>query len=417
VARTYAPEVAIPPEYAWMSIGFFPPAGKAVRPDVKEGDHRQSVLYSLHGRLARLVEMKPDMLPTGKNDLRDWLNLAAEWAEAIYQANSLPQADYEQIQPVLFAARQVLDAHFWAFLQNRYGAAHHYQDNRGPISLPAVNGWLQMQVKPEERLALVCFDGLALDQWYLLRNYLEQMLPGLKFLENRTYAVAPTLTPISRQALFAGRSPSVFEDTILQTTKDGDRWQAFWVNHDIPALRVKYLAVQVNGAGMDEVPAIVDSKNRRLGVLVNVFDDVMHSIKGMTPETDKRVYYAALQSHLENGRLVELFQSLFKGHYRVFITADHGNIAGVGTGITPPKALVESYARRVALFVDLQLGDSYVQQHEGLYTFRTKLLPTHLYPVYLEGNQLFASKGETSISHGGLSIEELIVPFVEVQSV
>jgi hypothetical protein len=278
-----------------------------------------------------------------------------------------------------------------------------------------VNKWLDQHSTSDDRLALLCFDGLALDQWYLLRSYLEQTLVGLSFEENRTYAVAPTLTPVSRQSLFAGRPPVTFEESVLTTTRDAKAWEAYWVNRNIRKRRVEYLPVQVNGDGLNELRAVVDSKNRRLGVLVNLFDQVMHTVKGMTPESDKRIYYDALRSHLENGRLAELFTILLDQDYRIFVTADHGNVAGVGTGLKPPKALVESYARRVALFEDPALAESYRDEHAGLYTFWTKVLPSSMQPVYLEGNKLFASAGKTMISHGGLSIEELIVPFVEVK--
>lgn len=415
VARTYAPEAPLPPEVAWMNIGFFPPAGKAVQ--VSPNAHEEplsALLYALEGRLRRFAELSPELLPTGKTDLRDWLNLGAEWAEAVYQANSLPQQAYEQIQPLLFDARRALDTHFRDFFQARYGAVHYYEDNKGPVSLIAVNAWLRAHVAENERLALLCFDGLALDQWHLLREYLERTLPGISFTENRTYAVAPTLTPVSRQALFAGRAPTHFEGTLLQTTKDAERWQAYWANHNIPEQRISYQPVQVNGVGLEALQAIVESKNRRLGVLINVFDDVMHSIKGMPITADKRIYYAALRAQLENGRLAELLHILCQHGYRVFITADHGNIAGSGIGKMPPKALVESYARRVALFDSPQLAMDFAQQH-GAYTFWTKMLPATLQPVYLPGNQLFAPAGQTFISHGGLSIEEVIVPFIEVQ--
>lgn len=416
VSRIYAPESPLPPEYTWINIGFFPPSGRAVQVSPALGEGReQSLLYALQGRLDRFATLGPDALPAGKTDLRDWLNLGAEWAEAVYQANSLPQTDYAQVQSALFTARQTVDRHFGDFLRDRYGAVHYYEDNKGPLNLAKVNHWLRGSVAADERLALLCFDGLALDQWYLLRDYLERTLPGVTFVENRTYAIAPTLTPVSRQALFAGRPPAVFEDTILQTTKDGERWQAYWVNHNVPPLRVAHLAVQVNGAGLESLQAIVESKNRRLGVLVNLFDDVMHNVKGMTPEADKRIYYAALRAHLENGRLAELFRPLLDHRYRIFITADHGNIAGVGIGATPAKALVESYARRVALFDDSNLAADFAS-HCGGYPFWTKMLPATLQPVYLPGNQLFAPSGQTSISHGGLSIEELIVPFIEVQN-
>ncbi len=174
-----------------------------------------------------------------------------------------------------------------------------------------------------------------------------------------------------------------------------------------------YVAVQASGQGLDAVRAAAEGKNRRLGVLINLFDDVMHAVKGMPPQADKRVYYSALRGHLDNGRLNQLFDVLLGGGYRLFLTADHGNIAGVGAGLTPPKALIETYARRVAIFDRAELAEEFAAAH-ALRLFRTKALPPDVHPVYLPGVQLFAAKGVTEISHGGLSVEELVVPFVEV---
>lgn len=417
VSRTRRPETPLSADLTWMSIGFFPPAGKAMPSAAREGESNRQLLYALQGRLERFAATAPATMPTGKTDLRDWLNLAAEWAEAVYQANSLPLEGYNEVQPILFQAREMLDVCFDAFLRARYGAVTYYQDNKGPISLASVNKWLAHPGRSGDRLALLCFDGLALDQWYLLRAYLEEALDGLSFEENRTYAVAPTLTPVSRQALFAGRPPVMFEDTVLTTTQDKKAWQNYWINHNVPSRRVDHLTVQVNGNGLDELSKVVDSKNQRLAVLISLFDAVMHTVHGMSPESDKRIYYDALRSHLENGKLHLLFETLLQHGYRVFVTADHGNIAGVGVGLTPPKALVETYARRVAIFDDPALAESYRQDHDELTTFWTKILPASVQPVYLKGNGLFAPAGTTMISHGGLSIEEVIVPFIEVKPI
>ncbi len=104
---------------------------------------------------------------------------------------------------------------------------------------------------------------------------------------------------------------------------------------------------------------------------------------------------------------------LLKNGYRVYLTADHGNIAGVGSGLKPPKALIESYARRVVLFDRADLAEEYAAEH-GLRLYRTKALPPDVHPVYAPGTQLFDTQGATHISHGGLSLEELVVPFVEI---
>jgi hypothetical protein len=86
----------------------------------------------------------------------------------------------------------------------------------------------------------------------------------------------------------------------------------------------------------------------------------------------------------------------------------------VGCGLRPPKALIEGYARRVVLFDRTELAEEYASAHD-LCAFRTKALPPDVHPVYAPGTRLFASQGATHVSHGGLSLEELVVPFVEVR--
>jgi hypothetical protein len=392
----------------WVAVGLLPSSGK-----MNVGEWSNADLYALKARLARFANLNESNLPQGKTDLRDWLNLAAEWAEAVYQANSLPGELYKEVARDLAIARSNFDKHFNAFVQARYSAVDHYQDSRGPISVAKVNSWLSQVAGEKERVALICFDGLALDQWHLLREYIQSKIPNLTISENRAYAMAPTITPISRQSLFAGRPPVVFEETWDKTTQDADRWHAYWVHLEIPAQRVNHIALKSSAPDFTALQAILDNKNVRLGILINLFDDVMHASKELPPESDKRIYYDTLRSYLENGALDKLFTILLENSYRIFVTSDHGNIAGIGNGLTPPRALIETYARRVAIFDQESLAQEFAEKNAEIY-YRTKSLPPSLHPVYLPGNQLFATLGSAQISHGSLSIEELVVPFVEI---
>lgn len=410
VARAPLP-AGLSPERAWMAYGLSL-GGLQAETVVKQ--QALGAVYMLKARLGRFCKLEEAGLPAGPTDLRDWLNLAAEWAEVVHAVNTLPETLYVEIKADLAAARAALDRHFWAFLQARYSAADYYSDNRGPITVAAINGWLSRAVKPDARLALVCCDGMALDAWRLLADHLRSMLPGLTFDENRTFALAPTVTPVSRQALFAGRPPTAFGDTIGRTDQDPARWKAYWINHDVPKTRVTFQTFNASGPDLAALQAVLDSQNRRLGILLNLFDDVMHLTKETPAGADKRVYYDTVRSHLRNGHIEQLFDLLLSAGYRLFVTADHGGIAGQGIGLTPPRALIETYARRVVIFDRPALAQEYAATH-GLRYFRTKALPPEMHPVYLPGTDLFAGQGAAQVSHGGLSLEELVVPFVEIR--
>ncbi len=395
---------------SWMAAGlqFQDNSGKPVHEPNGERDG-----YNLKAQINRLLALDSDALPKGKTDIRDWLNLAEEWAEIVFRANSLPQEVYSRIQPAFFQARTLINKHFLQFVQARYSATDYYSDNLGPISLASVNAWLDQHVKPDERLVLICFDGLALDQWHLLKTFLQEQDKGLTFTEKQTFALAPSITPISRQALFSGRRPDSFADSWSKTDRDAERWLNFWVHREIPKQRIAYLPVKAGDSSMSSVVETIDSKNKRLGILVNLFDDALHAIKGMPLEADKRVLYSTLNGHLSNSYIGDLLRRLLEGGYRVFLSSDHGNTCGKGTGVLPPKAFIETYARRVAIFDQVSLAQEFAQKNQGIY-FRTKSLPTAVHPVYTAGIELFASKDAIEISHGGLSIEELVVPFIEV---
>lgn len=395
----------------WMAVGL--DTSHSENQEVKEPSSEVAE-FNLHARINRFKSITEEDLPQGKTDIRDWLNIAADWAEVVFKANSLPQESYVRIQSDFFSARSNLNQHFLKFIQSRFSATDYYQDNKGPVTLAAVNSWLYQNVNIDERLALICFDGMALDQWHLLKAFVNQGITNLAFQDYRTYALAPSITPISRQALFSGRRPDSFADTWDKTTKDGDRWQSYWVHRETHKRKVAFVPVKAGDSNLSTIEEVVDSKNTRLGILINLFDDAVHAIKGMPFESDKRVLYSTLSAFLSNSYLEQLLSHLLKGGYRIFITSDHGNISGQGCGIMPPKAFIETYGRRAAIFDQASLAQEFADKSHGLY-FRTKSLPPSVHPVFQLGSDLYSYKGSVEISHGGLSLEELVVPFVEVK--
>ena len=59
------------------------------------------------------------------------------------------------------------------------------------------------------------------------KNYLKAKRNWL-FEERATFAWIPTLTSVCRQALFSGRLPFYFQDSINTTAKEEKQWQNFW---------------------------------------------------------------------------------------------------------------------------------------------------------------------------------------------
>jgi hypothetical protein len=89
-------------------------------------------------------------------------------------------------------------------------------------------------------MALVVLDGLACDQWVVLREVLLQQRPQLHYQEAAVFAWIPTITSVSRQAAFAGKPPIYYSGSIHRTDKEAALWTQFWSNHGLSQIEVAY---------------------------------------------------------------------------------------------------------------------------------------------------------------------------------
>lgn len=107
--------------------------------------------------------------------------------------------------------------------------------------------------------------------------------------------------------------------------------------------------------------------------------------------------------------------NLLSEGYRVFITSDHGCIWCYGNGIRADKYLVEERALRVLVYPNRKLAEEFATNN-NLILLEDKGILGDKILVLPRGREMFTSKDKISISHGGIHIEEVVIPFVEVLS-
>ncbi len=129
------------------------------------------------------------------------------------------------------------------------------------------------------KVALLVLDGLALDQWVVIRHELTEQRPGLHMQEDAVFAWVPTVTSISRQAIFAGRPPLYFPDHLHTTDREPVLWRQFWAREGIDSKQVAY-SKGLGQSGLDTVAKLAERPDMRvLGLVVDTVDKIMH---GMT---------------------------------------------------------------------------------------------------------------------------------------
>ena len=100
--------------------------------------------------------------------------------------------------------------------------------------------------------------------------------------------------------------------------------------------------------------------------------------------------------------------------FKVIITSDHGCVYTRGMGIRQEKYLLSKKAKRACLFPNERLAIDFLEKDDRLILYQHKEVLGENYAVLAPWRGMFGNVNETAISHGGLHLEEVIVPCVEV---
>ena len=157
-------------------------------------------------RLRGLMETVGNTIPSVEAHHRDWFAFAWRWAElhlVLLQTAAAARMDMDGKSAEL---RAEVDRAFFAWVERRYAGLHN-QPPTSPVMVHHLPRYLARQIAddPRRKAALVVVDGIALDQWLVLRDVLATQRPDLRFREDAAFAWVPTITSISRQAIFAGK--------------------------------------------------------------------------------------------------------------------------------------------------------------------------------------------------------------------
>ncbi len=251
-----------------------------------------------------------------------------------------------------------------------------------------------------------------MDQWLQIREHLAQRAPRFGFDESACFAWLPTLTSVSRQALFSGLKPREFANSIETTAQEPSLWSRFWQDH---GLRLKEVIYRKGIQRTDQLPdldaALIDPAIKVAGIVIDTVDEIVHgAILG------KRGIASQITSWCESGFVERLFDLLLAKGFHIYLTADHGNVEAVGIGRLNQGVASEIRGERVRTYRTESLASS---TSADIDAFRLNIagLPSDFLPLFAGTGRAFVTRGEQIVAHGGLSVEELLVPFVKVSFV
>jgi hypothetical protein len=238
-------------------------------------------------------------------------------------------------------------------------------------------------------------DGMALWQYELLKS----RLPGIKH-EEVIYSWLPSITQLSRQAIFRGDTPQT--DYRQGPASEEKLWKTYWREKGCHEFEVVYQHEKTDFSNIDSVS--------KLAIVLKDLDDKMHS------STDYVDLLMLTKNWIERSKINQVVGELISKGFIVFLTTDHGNIQAKGwRGLQGREKLgtnksgsrserhieySEKWLSDEFMSNNPEMGDSVVMEEQAIY-FKTDLS--------------FSNK-ESLVTHGGAHLLEVLIPFVEINN-
>jgi hypothetical protein len=303
--------------------------------------------------------------------------LCFQYSEALYQQK-------------LSSLQQRLDEYSYNYILSGNLKNIFYESSSNVLSVSSILTYLKSVHK--SKTALICFDCMGMAEWYLLKEYLRAL--NLSYNERQSFALLPSITSISRAAIYYGSYSEVFslsyvnEEKALKSGFNGMSCRLF---------REKDVITADSLLGIDIV-----------SVIYNFFDDFSHASIFPTNFDNKSLYFTAVRNYLNNSALLNQITLLLDEGYQLYFCSDHGSVVATGNGKRIERYLQDKFAKRACLIDDTTLAEllDYPQMKVPFVEGKTLVLP--------HGRTMFDQLDNIEISHGGITIEEIVVPFIKV---
>lgn len=370
-------------------------------------DPRADALRRFRG-LWRKFEVE---LPGADVPHREWQQAAQRWAELVVLRWEWDEALEDADRTAWFELQATVEDAFGRWMMNRYGSLHNLPYHQQPVMVHQISRFMAVERtrKKLPKMALLVLDGLAVDQWLLLRKCLESCDSTWRFQESTAFAWVPTLTSVTRQSIFAGEPPLYFPDSLATTSKEKNHWLRFWEDQGVQRAGVE-LVTSLDGPNDPKLEAALGNPRLSvLGVVWNKIDEIMHGMQMQTAGMHNQVRLWASQGHLQ-----QVLTRLHHEGFAVYLTADHGNVTATGIGNPKEGVLVETKGKRVRVYDRTEFLEEVAGKFPESLRWPNHGLPPARHVLLAGDLKAFTGVGEEIVSHGGIALEEVMVPFVAI---
>jgi CheY-like chemotaxis protein len=292
-------------------------------------------------------------------------------------------------------------------------------------------------VKKGEPVFMFLIDNLRFDQWKVLETVINECFNVDE--EDTYYSILPTTTAYSRNAIFSGMMPSEMQrvNPELWVGEDEDEsknnFEREFLERQIQknnlSIKFSYNKIKKLEEGKDLADSINNLFTNDLNVIVYNFVDMlshartdMAMVRELAP--DEAAYRSITKSWFIHSPLWDMMQTISRKKIKMVITTDHGTIRVKRPfKIVGDKTVNSNLRYKQGKNLGFE-GDKVmsVTKPERLFLPKNNVSTAYVFAIedqffaYPNNYNYYVNFYKDTFQHGGVSLEEMIIPVISLSS-
>jgi len=314
-----------------------------------------------------------------------------------------------------------VEKHFSQYVEQHY---KDWIEGTGPLLSPYV---VKEELLPflceHKRVLFLLIDCMRFDIWWAIKK---ELTPMYHIDESAYYSILPTATPFARNAIFSGEFPLDFVKKYPDAWRNNECERPAFLKRGGDTKNVAFVKI-IKSEDAGVLPDILDNYKRYplIVVVVNLIDLLVHRPKqGLLYEVVQDIKGLRDLSALwfSKSMLLNFIRGLHSRGYAIFLTTDHGAILGrKGVKIYGGEHISPSLRYKYDRFIKVEDKRAAMLINEPR---EYKLAPENMkfaiakedyFFIYPTHPDVYEKRYKFLFQHGGISLQEMIIPLVKLE--